>query len=201
MKVAAAIFDLDGTLTRPVLDFDAIRREIGDVEGPLLEAMEQMSSAERQRAAAILERHERSAAENSELNGGVQELLAWLRGEGRAIGVVTRNQRRSVEKICEVHGLVFDAVVTREDGPAKPDPFGVRRVCELLGIASSRAVVVGDYVFDLISARRAGARGVLLTTNENHADFVAEADYVIDHLEELPAVIEKIENGLATGSA
>ena len=41
MKVAAAIFDLDGTLTRPVLDFNAIRREIGDVEGPLLEAMEE----------------------------------------------------------------------------------------------------------------------------------------------------------------
>ena len=37
-KPRAAIFDMDGTLTRPCLDFSRIREEIG-VSRPILEAM------------------------------------------------------------------------------------------------------------------------------------------------------------------
>jgi phosphoglycolate phosphatase-like HAD superfamily hydrolase len=42
-KIAAVIFDLDGTITRPYLDFNQIRAEIGNVRGPLLEAMDKMT--------------------------------------------------------------------------------------------------------------------------------------------------------------
>ena len=39
MGRSAVIFDLDGTITRPFLDFDAIRREMGLPHGlPILEA-------------------------------------------------------------------------------------------------------------------------------------------------------------------
>ena len=46
MTIKAVIFDLDGTITEPFLDFDAIRREIGlsPEAGTLLEAMEKMTS-------------------------------------------------------------------------------------------------------------------------------------------------------------
>ena len=36
---SVVIFDLDGTITEPYLDFDTIRAKVG-VEGPILEAME-----------------------------------------------------------------------------------------------------------------------------------------------------------------
>ena len=36
----AFIFDLDGTLTVPELDFAAIRAEMGIAEGPILEELE-----------------------------------------------------------------------------------------------------------------------------------------------------------------
>ena len=52
MPIRAVVFDLDGTITRPYFDFDAIRKEIGMGEngGPVLEAMEKMSPDERRRA-------------------------------------------------------------------------------------------------------------------------------------------------------
>ena len=50
MNRSAVIFDLDGTITKPYLDFDAVRAEIG-VEGPVLEAMAGMDPASRRVAA------------------------------------------------------------------------------------------------------------------------------------------------------
>jgi HAD superfamily hydrolase (TIGR01509 family) len=192
MKIKAVIFDLDGTLTEPYLDFDMIRAEIGGIEGPILEAMDKMSAQQHERASVILGRYEEMAAENSRLNPGAAEVCSWIDQRGMAIGLVTRNQRRSVERVCQLHNLRFDSVVTREDGPVKPDPFAVRRACELMGVRPREAVMVGDYLFDLQSGRRAGALSVLLKTNKKCAEFEHEADYVISSLNELPGLLTRI---------
>ena len=193
-KITAVIFDLDGTLTQPYLDFDQIRAEIGDIDGPILEAMEQMSADDRRNAEEILHRHERLAARESQLNHGVKELFTWLRVRQMGIGLVTRNCRESVNQVSRIHNLTFDSIFTRDDGPAKPDPFPVLQVCRDMQVQPADSVVVGDYVFDLISGRRAGAWSVLFQTNDSEADFSNEADYVISSLNELTAVIDDIEN-------
>ncbi|MCF7956850.1 MAG: HAD family hydrolase [Phycisphaerae bacterium] len=193
MKIKAILFDLDGTITRPVLDFDLIRREIGGVEGPILEAMGHMTAEGYRRAEEILLRHEFVAAEDSQLNHGVHKLWEWMRSHDLKIGLVTRNQRSSVARICELHDLSFDAIFTREDGPAKPDPFAVQSVCGQMAIDPHDTLMVGDHLFDLVCGRRAGAGSVLITTNQDHRDYHHEADYVIDSLTELPAIVEGID--------
>lgn len=194
MRVAAVIFDLDGTITRPYLDFDQIRAEIGHIKGPILEEMARMTPSQRRRAEAILLQHELEAAQNSLLNPGAGELIATLRRQKRLIGLVTRNSHDSVRRICRKHHLTFDCVVTREDGPVKPDPFSVQRACDLMNVMPQQALLVGDYLFDLISARRAGCRSVLLNTQDNCADFEHEADYIINDLNELPGIINALED-------
>ena len=63
MKIRGVVFDLDGTLVSQELDFEAIRHDMGLPTGtPLLEALDQMAPAERDRAARILDQHEQSAA-------------------------------------------------------------------------------------------------------------------------------------------
>lgn len=155
MKIKAVYFDLDGTLTEPYLDFDQIRREMGGVEGPILEAMEKMDAERRREVEAILLRHEHEAAVESRLNPGAWETLEYLRGERVRIGLITRNQRKSVEHVCRKHNMSFDAVITREDGPAKPDPYAVLKLCEMLEVEPGESVMVGDYLFDLLSGKRA----------------------------------------------
>jgi beta-phosphoglucomutase-like phosphatase (HAD superfamily) len=78
MPIKAVIFDLDGTITQPYFDFDAIREEIGLARdsGPLLESMEKMTPQQRQKAEKILYKHEEKAVIESKLNNGAKQTLS-----------------------------------------------------------------------------------------------------------------------------
>src|SRR5436190_14438280 len=65
---AALLFDMDGTLTEPMLDFAAIKAEMRIGQRPILEAMTEMSDAEQRRCQLVLDRHEDRAAAESTLN-------------------------------------------------------------------------------------------------------------------------------------
>lgn len=196
MKIKAVIFDLDGTITEPYLNFDMIRAEIGLAPdaGPLLEAMEKMSPAERKKAEEILYKHEQAAIENSTLNAGADETLKRLRQMGIQIGVMTRNTRSNAAAVAKKHNIKFDAVVDRNDGPVKPDPFGVKTLCKHFNVKPKETLVVGDYLFDLQSAKAAGAAAVLIKTGKNAEQFAAAADYTIDSLPQILDIINSNEN-------
>ena len=192
MTIRAIIFDQDGTLTVPTLDFDQIRAEIGGIDGPILEAILVMGEAERQRAEEILHEHEMAAAMNYELNPGVEAIFDYIKDSNLKVALLTRNQRMMVELLWEKYDFLrFHAVVTRDDeGPAKPDPYHVYRLCESLGVAAAEAIVVGDNIFDLRAGRSAGTKTVLIKTNPNWQEFAPMADYVIEDMAELAAIIE-----------
>ena len=70
MRIKAIIFDLDGTITQPFFDFDAMRIEMGLAPdaGPILEQMEKMTPARRADVEKILRYHEEKAVAESKLN-------------------------------------------------------------------------------------------------------------------------------------
>ena len=164
MEPRAVIFDLDGTLTEPLLDFDAIRTEIGLGPGPILEQLAGATAEEQARAEVILRRHELTAIEQAVLADGALELLALLRGRGVPHGILTRNMRVAVDRFCARFGLTFAAAYTREDGPPKPAPDGVLHLCAAFGVPPAQALTVGDFKFDVLAGRAAGTRTVLVTT-------------------------------------
>jgi len=192
MAIRAVIFDLDGTITQPYFDFDAIREQMGleRDSGPVLEQMENMTPEQRQRAESILHFHEERAVTESRLNPGAQQTLSALRQAGIRIGILTRNRRSNALSIARKHRLRFDAIVDREDGPAKPDAFGVLRLCQQFGVKPKETLVVGDYLFDLLSARAAGAAAVLLANHERADEFTEHADFKIEKLEQVLQIVE-----------
>jgi HAD superfamily hydrolase (TIGR01509 family) len=192
MAIRAVIFDLDGTITQPYFDFDAIREQMGleRDSGPVLEQMENMTPEQRQRAESILHFHEERAVTESRLNPGAQQTLLALREADIRIGILTRNRRSNALSIARKHGLRFDAIVDREDGPAKPDAFGVLRLCQQFGVKPKETLVVGDYLFDLLSARAAGAVAVLLANHERADEFTEYADFKIEKLEQVLQIVE-----------
>ncbi|MEN6307461.1 MAG: HAD family hydrolase [Anaerohalosphaeraceae bacterium] len=195
MTIEAVIFDLDGTLTEPFLDFDQIRRDIGLAPGVgVLEGIAAMTPAQRQRAEAILLDHEGRAAQNSKLNEGAIEILDSLRRRNLPIGLLTRNLRKNVMLVVELHGLHFDAIVDRMDGPVKPDGFGVRQLCEGFGVRPAQTLVIGDFKHDLECAKNAGAIAVLIRTHHQADQFASLADFTIDRLDEILTIIDTIEN-------
>ena len=181
---AAVLFDMDGTLTAPLIDFAAIRRDMGLSPGPILERMAVMNPADRAAADAVLLRHEDDAAERSTLNAGCLELLAWLDRIGMPVALVTRNTRRSVATVFQRHGLHLDVCVTREDGKFKPDPAPLVLACDRLGVSPAAAWMVGDGNHDI----EAGVAAGMVTVWVSHRQakpFEAEPTVTVDGLPQL----------------
>lgn len=186
-----AIFDMDGTLTRPHLDFDRIRAEIGLSPGPILESVAALPPGqERERAEAILHRHEDEAARASELQPDAREVLAILRHAGWLTALMTRNSRHATKIVCDKHGLAFDHIRTREDGPTKPSPEPIFDICRALDRRSADAWTIGDFHFDIVCGNAAGTRTVLFWEFETaRPPWAASATHVISSLRELPRVM------------
>lgn len=191
-KIRCVIFDMDGTLTEPYMDFQKLRRELGIPAGDIVDYFMSADDAERRRLDEILHRFEEDAAINATLQPGVHELLAALRARGIKLGLLTRNSRRSVAALTAKFGLSFDETVTREDGPYKPSPQPVLALAERWGVAPTEILVVGDYIHDLRSARDAGAIGVLLI-NECVPEWAKEADHIVHELQEVLALIDQLQ--------
>lgn len=187
--VGGVLFDMDGVVVEQRLDFVAIKQEIfGTTHGFILERMAEMSPRERIRAEAILERHEAAAAATAAPVDGIVPFLAWMESRGLRRGLVTRNSRKSVDRVLTRLGLRFDAVVTREDAPPKPAPDPVWLACRRMGLPPSAVLFVGDFEFDMLAGRRAGVRTVLL---RNPAQGSSDhADYSVNSLGELRGLLE-----------
>ena len=198
MQIDTVIFDLDGTITQPFFDFDAMRKDMGlePDAGPILELMEQMTDERRGYTEMILAKHEAIAIENSTLNEGAADTLEKLRSMNINLGILTRNSKDNAFATLDKHNLtsVFNGVIGREAGPVKPDPFGVKHLCDKFQTDPQNALMVGDFLYDLLSGKAAGAKAVLITTHKDSDDFRQHADYTIDTLPELLDIIKKSNN-------
>ncbi len=192
--LSAVIFDFDGTITIPTLDFDAIRAEIGIESGTILEEMASWNEARRASAFAIIERHERLASEEARLQDGAVETLSALRAAGHPISILTRNARPSVLPVLARFGIEIDAIRTREDGAIKPSPEPVLSLCEELGADVSVSWMVGDHLYDIMSGKSAGATTVLTLAGPDHGEesmleACELADYQINQLSDLLEIV------------
>ncbi len=221
-RLRAVLFDFDGTLTHPgALDFPAIKREVGcPPDQFILEWILALPAGETRDAAALtLERFELAAADASTPNEGAEELVRWLRGQGLAVGVLTRNGLSAVERALRRFTALtlddFDVVVTRDDGHVapKPAPDGVLHAAAAMGAAPEETLVVGDFLLDMRAGRAAGAVTAYLVNHgapgagEAAGPEDADCDFVVGRLPELENVVRlglplppgKLPNDLLAG--
>jgi HAD superfamily hydrolase (TIGR01509 family) len=155
------VFDLDGTLTVPVHDFDAIRAALDLPEGrPILEALDALPPAEAAPRRAHLFELEAALVEAALPQPGAVELVGLLAARGAQLGLLTRNDRRLALRTLEVIGLApwfaADTCLGRDEAPPKPSPAGIARLLGKWQAPPRDAVMVGDYLFDLQAGRAAG---------------------------------------------
>ena len=93
---------------------------------------------------------------------GSRELLAQLSELAVPWAIATSGSRASAGPTLEVLQVPKDAiVVTRDDVRfAKPDPDLFIAAANRLDVDAARSVIVGDSVWDMLAARRAGGLGV-----------------------------------------
>lgn len=180
----ALIFDLDGTLVDTVyahvfawqiafgeaglaLDGWRIHRRIGMSGGLFTRAAgrelgHELTPDEIQR---IQRRHgevyRQILPERRPLPGSI-DLLANLRSSGIAHAIATSGRRPEIDASLVALKVPDDMVVVeRGEVPrAKPDPALFLRAAERLALSPVDCYVVGDAVWDLLAARRAGMLGI-----------------------------------------
>ncbi len=93
---------------------------------------------------------------------GAPELLAALTEHKVAWAIATSGYRATAGHALAMLGLPEDAPMVTRDmvAHAKPDPDLFLAAAALLGVGPQYAFVVGDSVWDLLAARRAGSIGV-----------------------------------------
>jgi histidinol-phosphate phosphatase family protein len=130
---------------------------------------------------------------------GAQESVRRLRAKGLAVGVVSNQSGvarglLTTEQVTSVNARVnaavgpFDTWQVCPHGPAdgcacrKPRPGMVQAAARDLGVRPEDCVVVGDIGADVLAARAAGARSVLVPTEATLPDEVADAPLVASDL-------------------
>ena len=88
--------------------------------------------------------------------------LQRFRAQGYQLAVATGKSRRGLARSLQQHGLsdFFDITRCADEAAGKPDPQMVQEILAHCGVAPERALLVGDAVFDLKMARRAGVAAV-----------------------------------------
>jgi phosphoglycolate phosphatase len=212
-EVKALVFDLDGTLidskrdlvqavnaTRQHMRFDPLSDElvssyVGEGMQKLIErAMgEGISPAQIQDAMAFfLEYYRAHMLDHTVAYPGVREGLAAL--AGRPLAVLTNKPVKFSRAILDGLGLYrfFRQVYGGNSFERKkPDPMGMNALLDEFGLRPREAMLVGDSVIDVQTARNAGAWAAGVTYGLGSSGLGAfPPDVLLDSLAELPGFLD-----------
>ncbi|EFN52132.1 hypothetical protein CHLNCDRAFT_27049, partial [Chlorella variabilis] len=206
--------DMDGTLTRAVIDFAEMRRRVAAVagldgiQGDILDVIASWPVAQQEAAHAAIAEIEAQALRDMQLMPGVLELSQKLDERGVPRALVTRNVNASIAFFHRHHFTLppFTPALSREFAPYKPNPASLLHIAEKWGVPPEELVMVGDSAKDdIVCGNRAGAVTILLDEErrwgsvmelqgEERPHFIArslgEVQQVLEHHVELlpPAV-------------
>ena len=105
IPVHGVVFDLDGTLTLPVLDFTKLRSDLQCPKGvDILKFCNSKSGKEKETALQMVETFEEEGRQNTKLQPGVLEVLKFLSQHGLRRALITRNLQASVDQFLDLLG-------------------------------------------------------------------------------------------------
>lgn len=124
-------------------------------------------------------------------------VLDWLRAQGLRIGLATSADSSIAFPFLERHNLreKFDALTTGEEATnGKPAPDIYLLAAKKLDAAPQNCLVVEDALAGVQAGKSANMRVAAIPDAQfvNPQDYVGKADFILNDLGELPALIEKL---------
>ncbi|OGI40092.1 MAG: hypothetical protein A2140_01490 [Candidatus Muproteobacteria bacterium RBG_16_62_13] len=111
-------------------------------------------------------------ADQSVLFPGVREGLVEMSDGGYLMAVATGKSRRGLHRVLTETGLAPMFVATRcaDEARSKPHPQMLLDILDATGMDASRALVIGDTVYDMDMARHAGVDALAVTYGVHRHD-------------------------------
>lgn len=209
-RIRGIIFDLDGTLNRSKLYYEAFEDTYPKVISSLL-GIDREIAAERlnqgkneiKMGFTKLIRHigidssvfftrmaiELPVDDLIEMDQRLGQMLIEIKKMGVSLALLSNTGRALVTRTMGALGIlngIFDVIVTSDETELKPDPEPYRYTASMLGIQITECMYVGDRVeMEIRTARRLG----MVTTLLGSEDMRNESDYLIENLFQLPPII------------
>ncbi|MDR0372474.1 MAG: HAD family hydrolase [Nitrososphaerota archaeon] len=146
---------------------------------------------------AIAEKYEKEAAAVTSLMPGALEALKELTKMNLKLGLCTLSNKMTADYILNRFKIreYFQAIVTRDEVKrVKPDTEQLELALKTLAVPSDAAVVVGDSIIDMQSAKDLKVLAIGLPTGISTKEQLIKngANYILTSLVELPSLITKI---------
>jgi HAD superfamily hydrolase (TIGR01509 family) len=189
--IRGVIFDMDGTITKPYVNWKKLRSKIGIPQNlPIMHYINALDGKDREIAEKTLERYEREAARRAKLNDHAKELLAYLKKKNIATALVSNNCRSSIDIVLKKHELEFDVVLGRDDGKTKPSSDLIMKALSKMKLKSDEVILIGDSRMDIDAANKAGIQPIYLN-NGSQIDYDPTINSLIEVIELIEEANEK----------
>lgn len=222
--IKAIVFDLDGTIVEFNLDYKTVRAEVKNllvnhsfpssifsINESIFEMMKKakvymLNNGKKEHdfleinkeVLSLASRHELKAAHETSLLPGVFEALKTLKKMNLKLGIFTINSQNSTDYILREFRLkqFFSAIIARERVTnVKPDPSHLATTLRALNVDAGEAIVVGDSVVDIQSAKTLNVASVGIARGNDGVRKLksAGATTVIQSITDLPAYLVELK--------
>ncbi|KAL7124183.1 hypothetical protein ABFS83_14G030900 [Erythranthe nasuta] len=208
-SLRGVVFDMDGTLTVPVIDFPAMYRAVLGEEAyvkiksenpsgiDILHHIETWSPDKQKRAYEIIADFEKQGSDRLQIMPGASELCEFLESRNIRRGLITRNVKEAVDLFHLKFGKVFSPALSREFRPYKPHPAPLLHICSNWDLQPNEVMMIGDSLKDDVACgKSAGAFACLLDETgrydaPEYEDVEFKPDYKVSSLVEVRSLLEK----------
>lgn len=125
------------------------------------------------------------------------EVLHKFYDEGMILAVDT-NKLRSATINCLNKGKIIDlfkVVIGADDvNELKPSPEGVNKILKECSASRDKTLFIGDTDFDLLTAKNAEIKSVLMTMKHHDVKNIEMADYIVNNFDELYSLIKNLNS-------
>ncbi|GJS26531.1 haloacid dehalogenase-like hydrolase domain-containing protein [Tanacetum coccineum] len=209
-KLKGIVFDMDGTLTVPVIDFQAMYKSVlgedeyfrikksrppsGGID--ILHLIENWTPDKQLKAYQVIADYEQQGMDKLQIMPGAAELCGFLNSRNIRRGLITRNVKLAVDLFHERFGMSFSPALSREFRPYKPDPGPLLHICSTWGVKPNEVMMIGDSLKDDVACgKRAGAFACLLDEtgrydSPEYANVEHKPDYKISSLAQVQSMLE-----------
>lgn len=123
---------------------------------------------------------------------GIRDVLDILKSDDFTLmATATGMSRRGLDRIIAQHGLegYFQSTQVADTHPSKPHPSMLYAALNETGVSPENAVMIGDTSYDMVMAKAAGTRAVGVTWGNHPAEYLSEADVIVDTTDALMAAL------------